>query len=109
MYREQLIDGLFDVELQEQLLQEDLGNFAQAVARSQALELVNKSSKAWNRKKLHLSRLTEGIPEPATEVGRGGGQGGRAPQVGTNSERQPAGDDPRIDLLTQMQNRWQPR
>ena len=50
MNREQFIDGLFDVELQDQLLREDLGSLAQNVARAQALELVNKTSRTRNRK-----------------------------------------------------------
>ena len=52
MNREQFIDGLYDVELQDLILPEELGSLAQAVARAQALELVNKSSRARNRKKL---------------------------------------------------------
>ena len=91
MYREQFIDGLFDVELQDQLLSEDLGNLAQAVARAQALDLVNKSSRARNRKRLHLAREAEGIPEPTAEPSVGSGPSGRAPKVGTSSGRQPVG------------------
>ena len=60
MNREQFIDGIFEVELQDQLLQEDLGILTQAVARAQALDLVNKSSRARNRKRLHLARVAEG-------------------------------------------------
>ena len=52
MNREQFIDGLYDVELQDLILPEELGSLAQAVARAQALDLVNKSSRARNRKKL---------------------------------------------------------
>ena len=69
MNREQFIDGLFDVELQDQLLREDLGNLAQAVARAQALDLVNKPSRARTRKRLHLARVAEGILEPTAEPG----------------------------------------
>ena len=112
MNREQFIDGFFDVELQDQLLREDLGNLAQAVARPQALDLENKSSRARNRKRLHLARVAEGIPEPSAEPSVGSGLSGRAPQVGMSSGRQPVGTDPRIDqllsaqgdLLMQMQN-----
>ena len=67
MNREQFIDGLFDVELLDQVLREDLGNLAQAVARAQALDLVNKSSRARNKKRLHLARVAEVIPEPTAE------------------------------------------
>ena len=63
MNREQFTDGLFDEELQDQLLWEDLGSLAQAVARAQALELVNKTSRARNRKRLHFARLAENVPE----------------------------------------------
>ena len=112
MNREQFIDGLFDVELQDHLLREDLGNLAQAIARAQALDLVNKSSRARNRKRLYLARVAEGIPEPTAEPSVGSGLSGRAPQLGTSSARQPVGTDPSIhqlvsaqgDLLTQMQN-----
>ena len=112
MNREQFNDGLFDVELQDHLLREDLGNLAQTVARAQALDLVNKSSRARNRKRLHLARVAEGIPEPTAEPSVRSGLSGRAPQVVTSSGRQPVGTDPRIDqlvssqgdLLTQMQN-----
>ena len=101
MNREQFIDGLFDVELQDHLLREDLGNLAQAVARAQALDLVNKSSRARNRKRLHLARVAEGIPEPTAEPSVRSGLSGRAPQVVTSSGRQPVGTDPRIDQLGQ--------
>ena len=112
MNREQFIDGLFDFELQDQLLREDLGNLAQAVPRTEALDLVNKSSRARNRKRLHLGRVSEGIPETTAETSVGSGLSGRAPQVGTSSGRQPKGTDQRIDQLvsaqgdhlTQMQN-----
>ena len=112
MNREQFIDGLFDVELQDQLLREDLGNLAQAVARAQALDLVNKSSRARNRKRLHLARVAEGSREPTAEPSVGSGPSGQAPQVGTSSGRQPVSTDPRIDqlvsaqgdLMTQIQN-----
>ena len=113
MNREQFIDGLFDVELQDQLLREDLGSLAQAVARAQALELVNKTSRARNRKRQHFARVAEIVPEQGAEASRGlGGQSSRMPHVGTNSERQQAVTDPRIDqlvsvqsdILTQMQN-----
>ena len=76
MNREQFIDVLFDVELQDQLLREELGNLALAVARAQAL--VNKSSRARNRKRLHLARVAEGIPEPTFEPSVGSGPSGRA-------------------------------
>ena len=103
MNREQFIDGLFDVELQDQLLREDLGNLAQAVARAQAMDLVNKSSRARERKRLHLACVAQGIPEPTAEPSVGSGLSGRALTNWT---------DPRIDqlvsaqgdLLTQMQN-----
>ena len=113
MNREQFIDGLFDVELQDQLLREDLGSLTQAVARAQALELVNKTSRARNRKRLHFARVAENVPEQGAEASRGAGeQSSRMPHVGTNSGRQQAVTDPRIDqlvsvqsdLLTQMQN-----
>ena len=79
MNREQFIDGLFEAELQNLLLSEGLGSLAQAVARAQALELVIKTSRARNRKRLHLARVAEIVPEPKTEVTRGAnGQSGRA-------------------------------
>ena len=73
---------------------------------------MKKSSRARNRKILHLARVTEGFPEPTAEPSVGSGLSGRAPQVGTSSGRQPVGTDPRIDqlvsaqgdLLTHMQN-----
>ena len=43
MNREQFINGLFDEELQDQLLWEGLESLAQPVARAQALELINKT------------------------------------------------------------------
>ena len=63
MNREQFIDELFDVELQDQLLWEDLGSLAQAVARAHALELVNKTSRARKGKRLHLARVAENPKE----------------------------------------------
>ena len=113
MNREQFIDGLFDVQLQDQLLREDLGSLAQAVARAQALELVNKTSRARNRKRLHFARVAENVPEQGAEASRGaGGQSSQLPHAGANSTRQQVGTDPRIDqlvsvqidLLTQIQN-----
>ena len=113
MNREQFLDRLFDVELQDQLLREDLGSLAQAVARAQALEVVFKTSRARNRKRLHFPRMAENVPEQGAEASRSaGGQNRRLPLVGTNSGRQQAGTDPRIDqlvsvqsdILTQMQN-----
>ena len=110
---EQFIDGLFDVEVQDQLLREDLGSLAQAIARAQALELVNKRPRARNRKRLHFARTAENVPEQGAEASRSaGGQNSRLPLVGANSGRQPAALIPRIDqlvsvqsdLLTQMQN-----
>ena len=71
MNREQLIDGLYDVELQDLLLREELGSLAQAVARAQALELVNKSSRARNRKRLHLARVAEDVLAPVAVEDRG--------------------------------------
>ena len=101
MNREQFIDGLFDVELQDQLLREDLGSLAQAVARAQDLELVNKTSRA--RKRLHFQRMAENVPEPGAEASRSaGGQNSRLPLVGANSGRQQAGTDPRIDQLKSL-------
>ena len=98
MNREQFVDGLFDVELQDQLLREDLGSLAQAVARAQALELVNKTSRARNRKRLHFARVAEIVPEQGAEASGGaGGQSSRLPHVGVNLERQQAGIDPQID------------
>ena len=111
---EQFIEGLFDVELQEQLLREDLRSLAQVVARAQALELVNKTSRARNRKRLHFARVAENVPEQGAEVSSGaGGQSSRLPHVGANLGRQQAGTDPRndqlvsvqSDVLTQMQNK----
>ena len=86
MNREQFIDGLFDVELQDQLLREVLGSLAQAVARAQALELVNKTSRSRNRKRLHLARIAENVPEQGAVASRSaGGQNSRLPLVGANS------------------------
>ena len=68
MNREQFIDGLFDVELQDQLLREDLGSLAQAVAGAQAMELVNETSRARNRKRLHFARVAEKVPEQGAEA-----------------------------------------
>ena len=113
MNREQFIDELFDVELQDQLLRQDLESLAQAVARAQALEQVNKTSRARNRKRLHFARMAENLPEQGAEASRSaGGQNSRLPLIGANSGRQQAGTDPRIDqlvsvqsnLLTQMHN-----
>ena len=113
MNREQIIDGLFDVDLQDLLLREDLGTLAQAIARAQALELVNKSSRARNRRKLHLARVAETVPEQGANSSRGGnGSNGRDTQAGGNQGRSAPSADPRIDqlvsvqsdLLTQMQN-----
>ena len=65
MNREQFIDGVSDEELQHQLLREDLGSLAQAVALAQALELVNKTSRARNRKRLHFGRMVpDSCPHP---------------------------------------------
>ena len=113
MNREQFVDGLLDVDLQDLLLREELGSLAQAVARAQALELVNKSSRARNRRKLHLARVAETVPERGPEASRGGsGSNGQGSQAAANPGRQQAAADPRIDqlvsvqsdLLTQMQN-----
>ena len=83
MNREQFIDGLFDVEFQDQLLGEELGSLAQAVARAQALELVNKTSRSRNIKRLHFVRMTENVPEQVAEASRSaGGQNSRLPLVG---------------------------
>ena len=98
MNREQFIDELFDVELQDQLLRQDLKSLAQAVARAQALEPVNKTSRARNRKRLHFPRMAENVPEQGAEASRSaGGQNSRLPLVGANSGRQQASTDPRID------------
>ena len=95
MNPEQFIDGLFDVELQDQPLREDLGSLAQAVARAQILELVNKTSRARNRKRLHFARMAENVPEQGAEASRSAGrQISRLPLVGANSGRQQAGTDP---------------
>ena len=112
--REQFIGGLFDVEVQDQILRENLGSLVQAIARAQALELVNKTSRARNRKRLHFARTAENVPEHGAEASRSaGGQNSRLPLVGANSGRQPAGTDPpnrpigecvQSDFLTQMQN-----
>ena len=113
MNREHFIDRLFDVDLQDLLLREELGSLAQAVARAQALELVNKSSRTRNRRKLHLARVAETVPERGPEVSRdGSGSNGQGSQTALISGRQQAATDPRIgqlvsvqsDLLTQMQN-----
>ena len=113
MNREQFIDGLYDVELQDHLLREELEGLAQAVARAQALELVNESSRARNRKRLHLARGAEDVPAPVAEVSlRVQGQNARTTPGATGAGRQPVDTDPRIDqlasvqvdLLTQMQN-----
>ena len=71
MNREQFIDGLYDVELKDLLLREELGSLAQAVARAQALELGNKSSRARNSKRLHLARVAEDVPAPVAVEDRG--------------------------------------
>ena len=89
MNREQFVDGLFDVDLQDLLLREELGSLAQAVARAQALELVNKSSRARNRRKLHLARVAETVPERGPEASRGRkglmGRGLRQQRTGTSA------------------------
>ena len=96
MNREQFIDGLFDVELQDQLLREDLGS----LARAQALELVNKTSRARNRMRLHFARVAENVPEQGAKASRGAGrQSSRLPHVGTNSGRQQVVTYPRIGQL----------
>ena len=98
MNREKFVDGLFDVKLQDHLLRKDVGSLAQAVARAQALELVNKTSRARNRKRLYFARAAENVPEKGAEASGGaGGQSSRLPHVGVNSERQDTGTDPRID------------
>ena len=84
------------------------------MARAQALELVNKLSRARNRKRLHLARVAEDVPAPVSEVSSRGGQGqsNQTTPGATGEGRQPVGTDPRIDqlvnvrsdLLTQMQN-----
>ena len=95
MNREQFIDGLFDVDVQDQHLREDLGSLARAVARAQALELVNKTSRARNRKRLHFARMAVNVPNQEAEASRSaGGQNSRLPLVGANSGRQQAGTDP---------------
>ena len=108
-----LVDGLFDVDLQDLLLREELGSLAQAVARAQALEVVNKSSRARNRRKLHLANVAETVPERGPEASRGrSGSNGQGSQAAANPGRQLVAADPRIDqlvsvqsdLLTQMQN-----
>ena len=105
MNREQFIDGLFDAELQDQLLREDLGSLAQAVARAQALEQVNKTSRTRNRKRLHFVRVAENVPEQGAEASRGaGGQSNRLPHVGTNLGRQEAVTDLQIDQLVSVQS-----
>ena len=63
MNRAQFGDALFAVELHDQLLREDLGSLTQAIARAQALELVNKTSRVRNRKRLHFARVAENVPE----------------------------------------------
>ena len=98
MNREKFVDGLFDVKLQDHLLRKDVGSLAQAVAQAQALELVNKTSHARSRKRLHFARVAENVPEQGVEASGGaGGHSSRLPHVGVNSERQQAGTDPRID------------
>ena len=76
-------------------------------------ELVNKSSRTRNRRKLHLARVAETVPERGPEVSRdGSGSNGQGSQTALISGRQQAATDPRIgqlvsvqsDLLTQMQN-----
>ena len=105
MNREQFIDGLFDVDLQVLLLREDLGSLAQAVARAQALDLVNKTSRARNRRKMHLARVAQNVPEPGAEAGRSvGGQINRNQPVGASQGRQQASNEPRIDQLVSVQN-----
>ena len=105
MNREQFIDGLFDVDLQDLLLREDLGSLAQAVARAQALDLVNKTSRARNRRKMHLARVAENVPEPGAEAGRSvGGQIPRNQPMGAIQGLQQASNDPRIDQLVSVQN-----
>ena len=91
--------------LQDQLLREDLGSLAQAAARAQPLELVNKTSRATNRKRLHFARVAENVSEQGAEASRdAGGQSSRLPHVGANSVRQQVGTDPRIDQLVSVQN-----
>ena len=72
MNREQFIVGLYDVELQKLLLRETLGSLAQTVARGQSLELVNKRSRARNRKRLHFPRVVEMVPAHVAMTSRGG-------------------------------------
>ena len=89
MNSDQFIDGLFDVELQDQLLREEFGSVAQAVAQAQALELVNKTSRARNIKRLRFARVAENVPEQGAEAGRGAGrQSSQLPHVVANSARQ---------------------
>ena len=105
MNREQFIDGLFVVELQDQLLREDLGSLAQAIARAQALELVKTTPRARNRKRLHFARVAENVPEQGAEASRGaGGQSSQLLHVRANSARHQVGTEPRIDQLASVQS-----
>ena len=105
MNREQFIDGLFDIDLQDLLLREDLGSLAQAVARAQALDLVNKTSRARNRRKMHLARVAENVPQPGAEAGWSlGGHIPRNQPVGASQGHQQASNDPSIDQLVSFQN-----
>ena len=86
-------------------LGEDLGCLAQAVARAQALELVNRTSRARNRKRLHFARVVENVPEQGAEASRGAsGQSSRWSHVGANLGRQQVGTDPRIDQLVSVKS-----
>ena len=57
---EQFIDGIFDAELQELLLCEELENFTQAVARAQFLEFAKTNGQSEEQETIKLcSRIAE--------------------------------------------------
>ena len=86
MNREQFIDVLFDVELQDQLLREDLGSLGQAVARAQALALVRRL----HGPGIELGCIFAGVawdaPEQGAEATRGvGRQSSPLSQLGSSA------------------------
>ena len=60
---QQFISGLYDAELHELLLREELESFTRTVARAQFLELANKTTRARSRRRTKYDLELQSIPD----------------------------------------------
>ena len=84
---EQFIDGIYDEELQELLLQEEFESFSQAITRAESLELAKKTARTRSGRRPNYIRELHGASETMSGLTNDDREMGNARRSGAERRR----------------------